>query len=116
MLTKKGMTKEEALSRIRYEFVNYDMLAGRTREYLENIGLIWFYNYKLRISRTAMSMIKENPLSSLLSIASPMALGIGTPISDSLIPKLATNPFGSIGPKVLDLPWVTSNMWSKMFF
>ena len=116
LLTKKGMTKEEALSRIRYEFVNYDMLAGRTREYLENIGLIWFYNYKLRISRTAMSMIKENPLSSLLSIASPMALGIGTPISDSLIPKLATNPFGSIGPKVLDLPWVTSNMWSKMFF
>lgn len=116
LLTKKGMTKEEALSRIRYEFVNYDMLAGRTREYLENIGLIWFYNYKLRISRTAMSMIKENPLSSLLSMASPMALGIGTPISDSLIPKLATSPFGSIGPKVLDLPWITSNMWSKMFF
>ena len=116
LLTKKGMTKEEALSRVRYEFVNYDMLAGRTREYLENIGLIWFYNYKLRISRTAMSMIKENPLSSLLSIVAPMALGVGTPISDSLIPKLATNPFGSIGPKVLDLPWVTSNMWSKMFF
>ena len=116
LLTKKGMSKEEALSRVRYEFVNYDMLAGRTREYLENIGLIWFYNYKLRIARTAMSMIKENPLSSLLSMTAPMVLGVGTPISDSLIPKLATSPFGSIGPKVLDLPWITSNMWSKMFF
>lgn len=116
LLTKKGMSKEEALSRIRYEFVNYDMLAGRTREYLENIGLIWFYNYKLRIARTAMSMIKENPLSSLLSMTAPMVLGVGTPLTDSLIPKLATSPFGSIGPKILDLPWVTSNMWSKMFF
>ena len=116
LITKKGISKEEALSRVRYEFVNYDMLAGRTREYLENIGLLWFYNYKLRIARTAMSMIKENPLSSLLSMASPMALGIGTPITDSFIPKLATNPFASIGPKVLDLPWLSSNLWSKMFF
>lgn len=116
LINKKGISKEEALSKVRYEFVNYDMLAGRTREYLENIGLLWFYNYKLRIARTAMSMIKENPLSSLLSMVSPMALGIGTPITDSFIPKLATNPFASIGPKVLDLPWLSSNLWSKMFF
>ena len=108
---QKKMKPKEALSKVRYEYVNYDMLPGRTREYLENIGLLWFYNYKLRITRTFFSMVKENPLSTLLSLASPIGLGIGTPVTDNFLVKLITNPFGSIGPKVLDFPWITSNLW-----
>lgn len=108
---QKKMKPEDALSKVRYEYVNYDMLPGRTREYLENIGLLWFYNYKLRITRTFFSMVKENPLSTLLSLASPVSLGIGTPISDNFLVKLITNPFGSIGPKIFDFPWITSNFW-----
>lgn len=108
---QKKMKPEEALSKVRYEYVNYDMLPGRTREYLENIGLLWFYNYKLRITRTFFSMVKENPLSTLLSLASPVSLGIGTPISDNFLVKLITNPFGSVGPKIFDFPWITSNFW-----
>lgn len=108
---QKKMKPEDALSKVRYEYVNYDMLPGRTREYLENIGLLWFYNYKLRITRTFFSMVKENPLSTLLSIASPVGLGIGTPVSDNFLVKLITNPFGSVGPKIFDFPWITSNFW-----
>lgn len=108
---QKKMKPENALSKVRYEYVNYDMLPGRTREYLENIGLLWFYNYKLRITRTFFSMVKENPLSTLLSIASPVGLGIGTPVSDNFLVKLITNPFGSVGPKIFDFPWITSNFW-----
>lgn len=108
---QKKMKPKEALSKVRYEYVNYDMLPGRTREYLENIGLLWFYNYKLRITRTFFSMVKENPLSTVLSLASPIGLGIGTPVTDNFLVKLITNPFGSIGPKVLDFPWITSNLW-----
>ena len=108
---QKKMKPEEALSKVRYEYVNYDMLPGRTREYLENIGLLWFYNYKLRITRTFFSMVKENPLSTLLSLASPVGLGIGTPVTDNFLVKLITNPFGSIGPKVFDFPWITNNLW-----
>lgn len=108
---QKKMKPENALSKVRYEYVNYDMLPGRTREYLENIGLLWFYNYKLRITRTFFSMVKENPLSTLLSIVSPVGLGIGTPISDNFLVELITNPFGSIGPKIFDFPWITSNLW-----
>lgn len=111
LLNQKKMKPKDALSKVRYEYVNYDMLPGRTREYLENIGLLWFYNYKLRITRTFFSMVKENPLSTLLSIASPVGLGIGTPVSDNFLVKLITNPFGSIGPKIFDFPWITSNFW-----
>lgn len=112
---KKQMKPKEALSKVRYEFVNYDMLPGRTREYLENIGLLWFYNYKLRITRTAVSMIKENPLHVILSMFAPIALGIGTPITDNFLAKLFTNPFGSVGPKLMDIPWIFNHLWYNMF-
>ena len=112
---KKQMKPKEALSKVRYEFVNYDMLPGRTREYLENIGLLWFYNYKLRITRTAVSMIKENPLHVILSMFAPIELGVGTPITDNFLTKLFTNPFGSVGPKLMDVPWIFNHLWYNMF-
>lgn len=112
---KKQMKPKEALSKVRYEFVNYDMLPGRTREYLENIGLLWFYNYKLRITRTAVSMIKENPLHVILSMFAPIDLGIGTPITDNFLAKMFTNPFGSIGTKLMDIPWIFNHLWYNMF-
>ena len=112
---KKQIKPKEALSKIRYEFVNYDMLPGRTREYLENIGLLWFYNYKLRITRTAVSMIKENPLHVILSMFAPIELGIGTPITDNFLAKMFTNPFGSVGPKLMDIPWIFNHLWYNMF-
>lgn len=111
---KKKMKPKDALSKVRYEFVNYDMLPGRTREYLENMGVLWFYNYKLRITRTMMSMIKENPVSALISLASPISLGIGTPITDNFLVKLFTNPFGSVGFKLFDLPWFTNHLWYNL--
>lgn len=112
---KKQMKPKEALSKVRYEFVNYDILPGRTREYLENIGLLWFYNYKLRVTRTAVSMIKENPIHVILSMFAPINLGIGTPITDNFLAKLFTNPFGSVGPKLMDIPWIFNHLWYNMF-
>ena len=117
LITKKNVKPNKALSKVRYEYVNYDMLPGRTREYLENIGLLWFYNYKLRSVRTMVSMLKENPLGSIISMCSPISLGldIGTALTDNFFSKLITNPFGSIGPKILDLPWITNHLWYNMF-
>lgn len=117
LTTKKNVKPNKALSKVRYEYVNYDMLPGRTREYLENIGLLWFYNYKLRSVRTAVSMLKENPVGAIISLCSPISLGldIGTALTDNFFSKLITNPFGSIGPKILDLPWITNHLWYNMF-
>lgn len=113
---KKGLSKEQALSRVRHEFVNYDMLAGRSREYLENIGLLWFYNYKLRITRIAFSMLKDNPVHSLISMFAPFELGIGTPITDNLAAKAFNHSLsGSVGPKMFDFPWVTNHLWYTLF-
>ena len=53
LMKRKGLTKEQALGKITDEFVNYDKLPGRARGYLEDTGLLWFYNYKLRITKIA---------------------------------------------------------------
>lgn len=109
----KKISKEKALSKVRYEYVNYDMLPGRTREYLENMGLLWFYNYKLRISRTALSMLKENPLASLLYMVSPIS--IGTPITDNVVVNILSGAGSSVGLKLFDLPWFDNHLWLNIF-
>ena len=109
----KRMPKDKALSKVRYEYVNYDMLPGRTREYLENMGLLWFYNYKLRIARTALSMLKENPLASLLYMISPIS--IGTPITDNVVVNTLSGAGSSVGLKLFDIPWFDNHLWLNIF-
>lgn len=80
---ENGMDKDQALALVREEFVNYDKLQGRTRHTLENLGMAWFWNWKIRATKTFFSIIKHNPLSALLMTFSPLG-GIGTPIDESL--------------------------------
>ena len=87
---EKGMGKEEALDVLMEEFVQYNRLPGRGRDFAENImGLLWFFNYKLRITKIAMKMWRERPLQSLLVMggAGPMT-GVDTTWSGSLPAKL----------------------------
>ena len=85
LIKRQGKTKEEALGRVTEEFVNYDRLPGRDRAYLESIGLLWFYNFKIRSSKVAVSMIRNNPVHSLISMSLPLPIsGIGTSLEDNL--------------------------------
>lgn len=102
-LTKrKQMSKKEALDRITEEFVNYDRLSGRFRATLENLGILWFYNFKLRITKVALSTIRNNPLYALLATAAPapeLFGSVGLPTQDNIFAKLADGSLDfSMGP------------------
>lgn len=104
-LTKRQkMPKAQALARITEEFVNYDRLPGRFRSYLENMGLLWFYNFKIRISKVAVSTIRNNPVHALVAMALPTPdfLGtVGLPFQDSLVSKAAEGTLDfSMGPEM----------------
>ena len=89
-LLKEGKSEEEALGLVKEHFVDYDKYAGRTRQYLENMGLLWFYSYKLRVAKTAMYMLRNKPLASLLSFAVPTDWffgTIGTPLTENVFSK-----------------------------
>jgi len=95
LVGRKGMTQSEAIHQITEEYVNYDRLAGRDREYLEKMGLIWFYNFKIRSAKVAVSMIRNNPVHSLIAASLPTPVhGTGLPITDNLWSKFFNGRLG----------------------
>ena len=102
LMTRKGLTKAQALAQITEEFVNYDRLPGRFRGTMENLGLLWFYNFKIRSVKVAASMIRNNPVHALLASVAPapeLFGTIGLPTQDNMISKLMDGTLDySIGP------------------
>lgn len=96
---RKKMSKADALARITEEFVNYDRLPGRDRQYLESIGLLWFWNFKVRSAKVALSMIRNNPVHALMAANLPTPIsGIGLPLEDNLWASLFDGRlFNSLG-------------------
>lgn len=93
---RRLMSPEEAHKIIADEFVNYVRLPGRGRDYLERMGLMWFYNYKLRMMRVMMRNLKQRPLTTLAL----SACGLPTPLTDSLAGKFGVLGY-SIGPSMM---------------
>ncbi|WP_244832394.1 hypothetical protein [Caballeronia sp. TF1N1] len=118
LMNRHKLTQEKALGRITEEFVNYDKLPGRFRGYLESVGLLWFYNFKIRATKTAMSMLRNNPVHSLLAYSLPLPdlfSSVGTPLTDNFIAKLFSGQIGyswGLG-QLLHAP--AMNPWVNMF-
>lgn len=95
LINRRGWTREAAIRRIKEEFVDYDKFRGRQRQYLESIGLMWFYDYKIRSVKVAASLLKYNPFGALIGSMIPAFVpfnaiglsGVGTAITDNLISK-----------------------------
>ena len=102
LIKNDKLSEKEALGNVREAFVDYDKYTGRTRQFLENYGLAWFYNYKLRSVKAAVYMLRHKPLASLLSLAVPTDLffgTIGTPLTENVFSKLE-DLSQSIGPNM----------------
>lgn len=94
---RKGKTREEALGRVTEEFINYDRLPGRFRGYMESIGLMWFYNFKIRSAKVAVSMIRNNPVHAAMAMLAPtptMFGNVGLPIQDNIFSIAAQGNLG----------------------
>lgn len=99
---RKKMSPEEAIPYVNEEFVNFNRFAGRNRAYLESMGLLWFYNFKIRSMKVGQRMIHEQPFRALVHMALtpriPFIGTLGNPITDSLLSViLKGNAGGSIG-------------------
>lgn len=99
----KGLSKDEAIGQGAQAFINYNRYAGRMRGYTESIGLVWFWNFKLRIMKETAYLLKNNPARSLLMMAGapklPIVGSIGSPLSDNFMTIMANGKLGySFGP------------------
>lgn len=99
MIKRQKLNSEDALDKVSEEFVNYDRLPGRWRDGLESNGLLWFYNYKIRITKVALSILRNNPVHALLaSGAAPyadFAGDVGLPTEDNFFSKMWDGKLGS---------------------
>lgn len=97
LMNVDGKTSDEALGVITEIFINYDVLPGRVRGKLERLGLLWFWNYKVRSVKLAIYMMREKPLTALIGGSLPDIPGIGsagTPINDNIIYKAVQGELG----------------------
>lgn len=101
LVKRQKVSAKDALARITEEFVNYDRLPGRFRSYLENMGLLWFYNFKIRIAKVAVSTIRNNPVHALIAMGLPAPSGVDLPIGSDVFSKILDGSFHwSVGPEM----------------
>jgi hypothetical protein len=91
-LMEKGLSHDDAMKLVNEEFVNFSVLPGRTRQYLEGMGATWFLTFKIRIMKIAMNQIRENPARSLI-LAATIA-DFGSPQADNLASVIADDRIG----------------------
>lgn len=115
LVENKKKDPKVALAQITEEFVNYDRLPGRVRGSLENMGLLWFYNYKIRSVKVGLSVLRNNPLHAVLAMAMPLPASAGLPIEENLFAVAAQGNLSySIGPSMA-LHAINLNPWVNIF-
>lgn len=108
VLYKYSMTKAdtklnhaEAVQRATDAFVNYDLPTSPELQYMNDMGLLMFTKYRLRIQRAMLTLMKERPGTAL---AQSVLVSRFTDAPPALEPNLITglgNPFSS---GVMQLP------------
>lgn len=96
----KGVSKEEALKRVRSEFVAYNILPGSVRSYVDSLGMTPFWTYKIRMVSVAMNMLKTDPLRVLMLNAGSGFLpdvpgvNLGSAVEDNFLSQAVTGDLG----------------------
>ena len=91
---------DDAMKVVIDEFVAYNFLPSRERQAAEQLGLTWFWNYKLRSIKVAHRLMRNNPLRALMlgtmGSVTPDLPGVptGSPITDNALVAIADGRAG----------------------
>ncbi|MBO6277681.1 MAG: hypothetical protein J6N20_09655, partial [Pseudomonas sp.] len=100
---KDPLSNADALRLAEDSFVNYDIPSHRTLQYLNDMGLVMFTKYYLRIQKVIMRLVREKPARGLMLAAiGNMFSGLDTIMDSSWLNKIGNNPlndgaFGYLG-------------------
>lgn len=92
----KPLTKEEAIQEASDAFINYDIPMHRSMQYLDDMGLMMFTKYFLRIQKVLVKNLRDNPGRVIGSILMANYLNLGETIHQeaSMWGRIGNNPFG----------------------
>lgn len=96
--TKNPLGHEESLQKVSEAFINYDIPTHRQVQYINDMGLIFFTKYYLRIQKILFGMYRENPARALGIIGFDQLIPAASVITESSFwERLDSNPF-TVGP------------------
>ncbi|MCM2973808.1 hypothetical protein [Larsenimonas suaedae] len=87
------MSKTESLDMATEAFVNYDVPTPRTLQYLNDMGVVWFTKYYLRIQKVIARMFREQPARSMsLLLLERFFPDMPTLMDSDALSRLGNNP------------------------
>ena len=92
----------DSINKIVDAFINYDIPTSRLIQYGNDIGLIWFSKYFIRVQKVILDTFKENPSQVLMTLALQNVLGDVSDVTDSII-GLNKNPLSVVGDPISGL-------------
>lgn len=90
---RNPLSQADALRQAEESFVNYDLPSHRSIQYLNDMGIVMFTKYYMRIQKTIMRLVKEKPARVLGAIAiDHYTNGMSSVIDSSWTNRLGRNP------------------------
>ncbi|AUV61826.1 virion RNA polymerase [Pseudomonas phage Littlefix] len=90
---RNPLSQADALRQAEESFVNYDLPSHRSIQYLNDMGIVMFTKYYMRIQKTIMRLVKEKPARVLGAIAiDAYTNGMSSVINSSWTNRLGRNP------------------------
>lgn len=90
---KNPLSSEDAISQAGESFVNYDMPMTKFVQYMDDMGMIYFTKYFLRIQRVLIKLAKDNPVRVMFTALLGNFMDIGPIVLDgSMISHFGNNP------------------------
>jgi hypothetical protein len=87
------MAKDEAIQLVTDAFVNYDVPSHRALQYANDIGLVYFSKYYLRIQKVIALLYKEAPGRALMLLTAGHFLDFLPMLTHSAVLQRIGNPF-----------------------
>ena len=97
------LSQADALRQAEESFVNYDLPSHRSIQFLNDMGVVMFTKYYMRIQKTIMRLVREKPARVIgMAALSHYVSGMQSVMDSSWLNKLGNNPlndgaFGFLG-------------------
>ena len=88
------LSTADALAQAEESFVNYDLPSHRSIQFMNDIGLVMFTKYYMRIQKTIARLVRQKPARVIAGVAlSHMISGLQTVIDSTWLNRIGNNPF-----------------------
>lgn len=105
-----GMSKEKSIDQIVDVFINYDLPTHKAIQYANDVGLVMFTKFFVRIQKIIFMLMRDKPANMIASVALQGALGDISDVTDSVMtPDSVMGKFNTpldVTETLIDVPLV----------